>query len=145
MKKEQWIDVPKDQVWAFFSKPANLLKITPSEMKMQIVEAPQGEMHPGMILRYKVAPLFGIGLNWTSLITAVVEGEYFVDEMLEGPFKIWHHMHQFESKNGGTLIIDDLHYQIPLSPISKPFHPFLVQKELEKMFRHRETVVKDLF
>lgn len=114
-------------------------------MGMQIVEAPVRAMHPGMILRYKVAPLFGLKLNWTSVISAVKEGHYFVDDMLEGPFKLWHHVHRFEEKDGGTLIIDELHYRIPLEPLSKPLHPFLVKRELEKMFQHRETVAKELF
>ncbi len=145
LKKEQWIDVPKDQVWDFFSRPENLLKITPSDMNMKIEDIPEGAMYPGMILRYKVSPLMGIPLSWTSHISAVKEGDYFVDDMLEGPFKVWHHQHRFESKDGGTLIIDDLHYRIPLEPLSKIFHPILVQRNLEKMFQHRESVVKELF
>lgn len=145
LKKEQWIDVPKERVWDFFSKPENLLKITPSDMKMKIEDIPEGAMYPGMILRYKVSPLLGIPLNWTSHISALKEGDYFVDDMLEGPFKVWHHQHRFESKEGGTLIIDDLHYRIPLEPLSKIFHPILVQRNLEKMFQHRESVVKELF
>ena len=144
IRKEQWVNFPLDQVWDFFSNPANLLKITPLEMNMEIVEKPEGEMYAGMILRYRVAPLFGIKLNWTSMISAVKQGDYFVDEMLEGPFKVWHHLHKFESKDGGTLMIDDLHYRIPLEPLSKPFHPFLVKRELEKMFSHREAAVENL-
>lgn len=144
IKKEQWVNFPLEQVWGFFSNPANLLKITPSEMNMKIVEKPEGKMYPGMILRYKVAPILGIQLDWTSMISAVKEGDYFVDEMLEGPFKLWHHLHKFEAKDGGTLIIDDLHYRIPLEPLSKPFHSILVGRELEKMFRHREAVTEKL-
>jgi len=145
LKKEQWIDVPKDRVWDFFSRPENLLKITPADMKMKIEDIPAGEMYPGMILRYKVSPLLGIPLSWTSHISSLKEGDYFVDDMLEGPFKVWHHQHRFESKDGGTLIIDDLHYRIPLEPFSKILHPLLVQRNLEKMFQHRESVVKELF
>ncbi len=145
LRKEQWVDVPKSEIWDFFSNPANLLKITPREMKMKILEAEPRKMYSGMILRYRVSPLFGIGLSWTSLISAVEEKSYFVDQMIEGPFKLWHHLHRFEEEKGGTLIIDDLHYKIPLEPFSKVLHPFLVAKELEKMFQHREVVVKEIF
>lgn len=141
---EQWIDAPIEKAWEFFSDPKNLLRITPKKMNMQIVEAPDRPMHPGMILRYKVSPLFGISMQWTSAISVVKEGEYFLDEMLEGPFKVWHHMHRFEKKEGGTLIIDDLHYKIPLEPLSKIFHSALVGRELKHMFEHRENVIKDL-
>ena len=142
--EEQWVPFPRSKVWDFFSRPENLLKITPQKMKMSILEAPKGAMYPGMVLRYRVAPLLGIPLEWTSEISAVQEQHYFVDTMLEGPFKVWHHLHRFEEQNGGTLLIDDLHYKIPLEPISKIVHPFLVKRELESMFAHRKQIINEL-
>lgn len=113
-------------------------------MNMSVKEKPEAAMYPGMILRYRVSPILGIPLNWTSEITAVKEEKYFIDSMLEGPFKIWHHQHRFEEQNGGTLIIDDLHYKLPFEPISKIAHPFTVKKQMRAMFEHRKNVLKDL-
>ncbi len=113
-------------------------------MKMSVLEKPEAKMYPGMIIRYQVSPLLGIPLNWTSEITAVEEESYFVDTMLEGPFKLWHHQHRFKEQNGGTLIIDDLHYKLPLEPLSKLGHSILVKRQLNNMFKHRQLVLKDL-
>jgi ligand-binding SRPBCC domain-containing protein len=142
--EEQWIDQPIAKVWEFFSQGENLLKITPEHMKMSVLEKPEAKMYPGMIIRYQVSPLLGIPLNWTSEITAVEEESYFVDTMLEGPFKLWHHQHRFKEQNGGTLIIDDLHYKLPLEPLSKLGHSILVKRQLNNMFKHRQLVLKDL-
>jgi ligand-binding SRPBCC domain-containing protein len=141
----QWVDVPIDKVWDFFSQPKNLLKITPPEMNMKVVEESERALYAGMIIRYQVSPILGIPLSWTSAITAVKEGSYFIDEMLEGPFKVWHHQHLFEEKDGGTNIIDELHYRVPLEPLGKLFHGLLVKNQLKNMFAHREQVTKNLF
>tara|TARA_B100001115_G_C15844590_1_gene424780 strand:+ start:2400 stop:2846 length:447 start_codon:yes stop_codon:yes gene_type:complete len=145
LKQEQWVNAPLKEVWDFFSNPENLLRITPAKMKMRIVEKPSSTMFPGMILRYKVSPILGIPLNWTSEISAVNKEDYFVDEMLAGPFKMWHHLHRFEAKDGGTLISDELHYRLPLESLSRWAHPWLVQKQLKEMFAHREKVIQEIF
>ena len=63
------------------------------------------KMYPGMIITYKVSPLFGIKLNWMTEITQVEEGKYFIDEQRFGPFKFWHHQHHFKTIDGGVCLL----------------------------------------
>ncbi len=53
-------------------------------------------------------------MTWHSKITFPQEYEY-VDEMLEGPFKKWRHMHKFHNiiDRKQTKIIDEIEFELP--------------------------------
>ncbi|MDZ7847637.1 MAG: SRPBCC family protein [Owenweeksia sp.] len=92
----QHIKAPLSQVWNFYSNPANLQKLMPPTMAFEMLNPPPEKMYAGLLLRYRVAPIGGIKLPWTSKITQISEGEYFADEQVEGPFRYWHHEHRFK-------------------------------------------------
>lgn len=138
----QIVSASKEEVWRFFATPANLPKLTPKNMKMQLLDDPPETMYPGMVVRLKVAPLLGISLPFTSVITTVKDQEYFIDEMREGPFAEWHHEHRFEEVPEGTLIYDLVHYRLPLGPLGKLFQPFLVKKQIVDLFAFRKEEVR---
>ncbi len=144
---EQEMPVSLTQAWDFFSSPLNLAKITPKGMGFQITSdfAEGDKMYEGMLITYKVSPLFGIKLDWMTEITTVREGKYFIDEQKFGPFKIWHHEHHFEETGTGVLMRDKLIYALPFGFIGDWAHAILVKKQVENIFRHREQVIKDLF
>ncbi len=145
IEAKQWIDADLDTTWSFFSDPRNLLKLTPPEMKMRIKTDLPERMYPGMVISYQVAPLMGISLPWTSKINAVKEKQYFTDDMIEGPFSIWHHQHFFREKDGGTEIHDIVDYKVPLGFIGQLFHPILVKKRVQEIFKYREEIVNQIF
>lgn len=142
---ETWINASLEECWDFFSNPNNLLKLTPADMKMQVKTEIPAKMYAGMIISYKVAPLFGIPLSWTSRINQVKEGHYFTDDMIEGPFAIWHHQHFFEEQDGGTLVKDIVDYKAPLGIIGQLFEPILVKPRVKAIFAHREKVIREIF
>ena len=78
--KTQLIPATIDEIWDFISSPGNLKDITPDYMGFDITsENMPDKMYPGMIISYKVRPLFGIPMTWVTEITHVVEKQYFVD------------------------------------------------------------------
>ena len=81
-KKEtvQYINASMEECWAFFSSPRNLQKITPETMGFQITDFDEKNMYTGQIIQYKVSPLAGLKLSWTTEITFVKDKEYFIDE-----------------------------------------------------------------
>nr|MBP8791055.1 hypothetical protein [Breznakibacter sp.] len=53
------------EVWHFISSPANLKEITPPAMDFTITgNSGEGKMYPGMIITYRVRPLWGIKMDW---------------------------------------------------------------------------------
>ena len=61
LKREQWLPIPVEEAWAFFSTPRNLDRITPPELGFKIQSLPSEEMYEGEIITYKVKLLRGCG------------------------------------------------------------------------------------
>ncbi len=146
-KKEtvQHVNASLDECWAFFSSPRNLQKITPENMGFQITDFDNKSVYPGQIIQYKVSPLFGLKLNWMTIITAVKDKSYFIDEQRFGPYALWHHKHFFEATENGTKMTDVVHYALPLGFIGRLLNVIVVQNKLQEIFDYRFIKVNQLF
>jgi ligand-binding SRPBCC domain-containing protein len=147
LKLKQNVPVSLDEAWNFFSSPLNLAKITPPEMNFIVTSDYNDDtkMYPGMIITYKISPLFGIKLNWMTEITHVHDRQYFVDEQRFGPYALWHHQHHFKEIPGGIEMTDLLHYAIPYGIIGRLSNTVLVGKQVKKIFEYRVKAVEKLF
>lgn len=134
------------RAWDFFSNPLNLAKITPPELDFTIFTALPERVYPGMMIEYRVRPLLGIPARWVTEITHVEPEKFFVDEQRIGPYRIWHHEHQFRELDGGRVEMKDrVTYVLPFGPLGNLVHPFLVKPQLAKIFAFREKAVTELF
>lgn len=143
----QKLPIDLDQAWDFFSSPLNLEEITPKDMTFDVTSPNMDhtKMYPGLIITYKVAPLFGIRLNWVTEITHVKDQEYFIDEQRFGPFAFWHHQHHFKKIDGGVLMHDTLHYAIGFGPIGAIANALIVKNKINGIFKFRYQKVEELF
>ncbi|MCO6489469.1 MAG: SRPBCC family protein [Phaeodactylibacter sp.] len=143
---KQFIPRPLDEVWNYFSRPENLNEITPPDMAFEILSPVAGvPMYEGMLIRYRVSPFRGIKMNWVTEITHIKEGQYFVDEQRLGPYALWHHEHHFKEQDGGVLMTDLLHYQVPYGIIGAVADRLVVNRRVEEIFRFRRKVVAEVF
>jgi len=134
-------------VWEFFSNPRNLSRITPPEMGFSMVEAdlPQ-RVRPGLMITHRLTPLLGIPLTWLTEITQVVDEALFIDEQRSGPYRVWHHEHEFHDLGDGrTEMVDRVTYVLPFGPLGELVHPWLVKPQLDRIFAFREKAVRDIF
>lgn len=135
-----------EDVWCFFSDPANLQKITPHDMHFEILTDLSGvEMYAGLIIRYRVSPLAKIPMNWVTEITVVEPGRYFIDEQRFGPFSFWHHQHHFLETSEGIKMTDLLHYGIPLGIFGRIANGMVVSKRIDHIFEYRQQVIDQHF
>ena len=145
-KKTQEINASLEEVWQFISDPANLKKITPDYMGFDITSKDvPSKMYAGMIISYKVSPLFGIKTNWVTEITQLKENSYFVDEQRVGPYKIWHHQHMIQPTEKGTLMTDIVSYQPPLGILGSVANTFIIKAKLNEIFGYRTKALKEIF
>jgi len=141
----QKVPISIEEAWDFFQNPSNLATITPDGLGFDILSEVPKKMYPGLFINYKVSPLFGIKMNWTTEITYVDAPNYFVDEQRVGPYSIWHHEHHFKTIPGGVEMLDRVNYKVPLGILGKIAHPIIVRPKLEEIFDYRYKKVEELF
>ncbi len=145
-RAEQKIAGTIEEVWEFISSPANLKEITPGHMGFDITSGELHEkMYPGMIIAYKVKPLFGIKMNWVTEITHVEEKRFFVDEQRSGPYAMWHHEHHIEEIDGGVLMRDIVSYIPPLGFLGSIANKLFIRSQLEEIFKYRTKALEKRF
>ena len=146
LQKTQKVPAALEEVWNFISSPANLKIITPNYMSFDITsELLPSKMYPGMIISYKVSPIWGIKMTWVTEITHVKEKEYFVDEQRVGPYAIWHHEHKIESIEGGVLMTDIVSYKPPFGFLGSIANSVLIKKKLKEIFNYRKNAIEKIF
>ncbi|MDG2432687.1 SRPBCC family protein [Flavobacterium sp.] len=145
IKTVQNVTASLDECWSFFSSPRNLQKITPSDMGFEITDYDERTVYPGQVIQYKVRPLFGITLSWMTVITAVKENSYFIDEQRFGPYALWHHKHFFEATPEGVKMTDVVHYGLPLGFLGRIMNTLVVKSKLKEIFEFREKAVDAMF
>lgn len=145
-KTEHLLPISIEMAWSFFSSAKNLALITPPEMEFKILtKLDDKEIYEGLLIDYTVKPVLGIPLNWQTEIFKVDKPHSFADRQLKGPYKIWEHTHTFIQKENGTLMIDELKYQIPLGILGDLAHSIFVKKKVAEIFKFRERALEKNF
>lgn len=145
-ERTQKLPASVSEVWNFIASPHNLQEITPVSMGFIITSNNGSEkMYPGMIITYKVRPLFGIKVNWVTEITHIREYEFFVDEQRLGPYSMWHHEHKIEPVPGGVLMTDTVTYKPPFGFIGSIANNLVIQKKLRQIFDYRTIALEKRF
>ena len=145
-EQTQKIPASIDAVWDFVSSPLNLKEITPDYLGFLVTSKNnENKMYPGMIITYKVSPLFGIKLSWMTEITHVKDKEYFVDEQRVGPYSLWHHQHKLQPIEGGVLMTDIVTYQPPFGFVGAIANTLIIKKKLKEIFDYRTIAVEKRF
>ena len=76
-------------------------------------------------------------------ITGMKKHEMFVDEQLEGDFKMMKHEHHFKPCDNGTIMIDLFHFETPYGGLGKFFNKIYLVKYVRKMLEHRNRIIKE--
>lgn len=141
------VNASLEEVWDFFSNPANLNRITPPNMSFEIQTDLTGvRMYAGMIIQYKVRPVANIPMRWTTEITQAEDHRFFVDEQRFGPYRFWHHQHHFESLDEHrTTMRDILHYKVGYGPVGALMNRLYIQNRLEEIFDYRAQAIAEIF
>jgi ligand-binding SRPBCC domain-containing protein len=145
LETEQVLPITLKEAWEFFSLPSNLQEITPEDLSFNITSADSGKMFAGQLVTYRIGIFPLIKSNWVTEITHVEPMTYFIDEQRFGPYKMWHHRHLFEEKNGALHMCDKVEFKLPFGFIGRMFYPILIKPRLKKIFNYRREKLEVLF
>jgi ligand-binding SRPBCC domain-containing protein len=102
-------------------------------------------MHPGLRIDYRLRPLWGIPVTWTTEILEVQEPHRFVDVQARGPYRTWRHEHLFREVPGGVELEDRVEYALPWGALGEPMHVYIVRPRLGRIFEFRRRTVEEIF
>jgi ligand-binding SRPBCC domain-containing protein len=142
LTREQLLPRPPREVFPFFADAHNLEAITPSWLGFRVATRAPIEMAPGTLIEYRLK-LHGVPIRWRTTIAVWDPPHRFVDVKLEGPYRLWHHTHDFEPADGGrsTLMRDTVRYALPFGPLGALAHRLLVARDLAAIFDFRREAV----
>jgi len=135
--------LPIADVFAFFENPRNLAKITPPWLRFTVKSNGELLMRDGLTIEYEIRWL-SLPMKWKSLIVEYQPPVRFADQQLEGPYARWHHHHDFESIEGGTIIRDTVNYALPMGILGRMAHAAAVRWQLLAIFRYRQEALAKL-
>jgi ligand-binding SRPBCC domain-containing protein len=142
--REQRLPGSPDAVFPFFGDAGNLEAITPSWLSFRIVTPRPIDMRAGALIEYRLT-LHRLPVSWLTRIEEWVPGERFVDMQLVGPYKLWHHTHEFRPDGaGGTVMRDTVRWALPFGPAGELARRAFVQRDLEAIFDFRRERVAQL-
>ena len=134
---ESVIKAPVTDVFAFYNDIGNLPRITPPHMKTEIVDL-QGNMRAGTRIELRVKLLF-LTTAWLVRIEEHVANRYFVDVQEKGPFARFRHRHEFHPHAEGTLLRDEIDFELPFAPFSAPIRKWIVKPQIDRTFAYRHA------
>ncbi|MEN5055077.1 SRPBCC family protein [Sphingobacterium kitahiroshimense] len=144
--REQQLNCDIETAWHFFSSPFNLSKITPEDMRFEIISTDDHQdIFEGMIINYIVSPIFKIPLKWRTRISQVELSQSFTDFQERGPYKYWSHFHEFIPNSSGVLVKDTVDYELPFGILGDIAHRIFVRKKLTDIFNFRYVVLEKMF
>jgi ligand-binding SRPBCC domain-containing protein len=144
LRREQWIARPIDEVFAFFADAHNLEKITPPWLGFKILSMSTSSIEKGTMIRYRLR-LHGIPVHWLTEICEWNPPNYFVDEQIKGPYKLWRHMHWFEAHGDRTMGIDEVQYSLPFGVLGRIVHKVKVRRDVIEIFDYRRLQIEARF
>ncbi len=144
LRREQRLAPPPGEVFEFFADARNLEAITPPWLRFKVLSVEPPEIAAGTLIRYRLR-LRGVPIRWLTRIEEWSPGERFIDRQLRGPYRHWHHLHEFEPDGDGTLMRDTVTYAIPGGPLGELARRAFVGSDLDRIFDHRRERIEELY
>ena len=111
---EQTVNAPRDAVYGFHENPANLAVLLEGWPSSRIVSH-DGHIRPGaeMIIQQTILGMIPLRMRFRHIIHE--PPHRFGEEMIQGPFRKFLHIHEFETAGDGksTLIRDQVTIELP--------------------------------
>lgn len=144
LERQQFVPRPRDEVFAFFAEAQNLEMLTPAFLNFRILTPLPLDMRSGTLIDYQIR-LGGIPMRWRTRIETFEAPVRFVDVQLAGPYRIWHHVHEFQDAPGGTLVTDRVDYALPFGFLGALAHRLFVRRALKRIFDYRQQRLAEIF
>lgn len=87
---------------------------------------------------------FGIRQRFTAKIVELDRPRYFIDELVKATFKSMRHVHEFEERDGATLMRDTLDWTSPFGILGRVADGVAVTRHLRTFVTRKQLALKAL-
>jgi ligand-binding SRPBCC domain-containing protein len=137
-----FIQAPTDRVFDL-CRNIDLHKTSMAKYKEETVAGIQfGMIEKDDTVTWKAKHLFKTRML-RSKITSMKKPEMFVDEQLEGDFKVLKHEHHFKPCENGTIMIDLFYFESPYGSFGKFFNRAYLVRYMRRLLEQRNKVIKE--
>lgn len=85
----------------------------------------------------------GLKFHMTIRISEYKSNNYFIDEIVKGPFKILRHLHQFQQEGCTTIMADEFIFRSPFGYLGKLIDQYFLKGYMTKLLLKRNEVIKE--
>jgi len=140
-QKTTTIPCAAEELYRWHGRDGAFERLIPPWQSMDIVSR-KGGIEKGANIHIRLKRL-GISTDWVAQITDGLEGSFFVDSQLKGPFAEWIHRHEFsEVDSHQCRLTDSIDYSLPAGKLGALFGGRFVASDLERVFRYRHEITR---
>jgi ligand-binding SRPBCC domain-containing protein len=112
--------------------------VAPSSGSAASVAAGAGSL---ITISFRAIPWVPVRLEWDAYVSEFHWNESFCDEQRRGPFKYFRHCHRIRDDANGTVVSDEVEYELPLGLLGDLANGLAVKRQIRALFRHRQKML----
>ena len=136
------IAAPIDRVFHFHDDTRNLLRITPTSIKVTIETMGVPGLGYEVVLKVRQFGLFT--MRWRVRITEYEPPTLMSDEQVSGPFAYWKQTRRLREVEGGTELTDIVEYRAPFGVLGRIANALVIRRQVLDMFTYRQQTTKQI-
>jgi ligand-binding SRPBCC domain-containing protein len=134
---------PLANLFAFLTKPKNLVQLAPPDLHLELLTAPD-ILALGSRLIWK-GRRWGISQQIIQEVATFDRKKLIVVEQKKGPFARWVHASHFEATEAGTKIVEKIDFDPPGGLLGYMITADSIRKDLQRLLAYREQKLKEIF
>lgn len=138
VRRETRIAAPRERVFDL----ARHVEAHVATMPDESAEGATGLLEPGDRVTFQQRQ-FGVPFSLTAEVTEMDRPQRFADEQLSGVFDSLVHTHTFESRDGGTVMTDDVRFTMPLGPLGRLGEP-VARRRLQRLVNYHAKALREV-
>ena len=141
-RREQPVRHSATTAFDWHGREGAIERLLPPWQNVRVVETTGGIAEPGseVVLEMAIGPL---RQQLRARHIDYQAGRSFSDELVEGPFLRWVHVHAVEPDGDAARLVDTVDFALPFGRAGRPARLAVIRRELERMFAFRQTRVGD--
>lgn len=126
-------------VFAFFDRPSNLKKVTPSEIAVSLESHP-ADLRLGTIFAYRLKR-WPVDLSWDVVVSEYSPPRGFANVKARGFFPKWAHRYAIVPDADGTELHVSLEYEVPSGVYNSLTNNYVIRDAMTELVREQTRAI----